>query len=336
MRLDSTWQLIDPYKYIDVPKLLGLGDNFNFLPFQIEELLRSIKTPVYIRTGTEERPLTHTDPKKHTELFLERINSKGKLLICIGESFTWSESLYGIASGTSPPKLNPNVQMFYTIQGRIASRFNSDLRTVTYPGNSSSLMLSALERVLEEIVESKKDYKEIIILQQFTDRSRCEFDHPKTPWLAIKQKYFNSYKPKNLQYFIELEQCLEERLDFILKKYNSLNIKCLAWRNFSDWISPTQYDSFHKAPFCINHFKFYLQGDSHPGFPVCNAAGWFHSQYKDCKTEENLRFLEEQAALAEFHYRYNETKYFQNHPNAILCQIFAEYLIEQGARFETI
>lgn len=334
---DPTWTTFDPREFTEISKFIE-NPNFQYLDFQASFYANNWKH-CYVRTGTPERPLKDLqNPKSNTELYATRHFPTRRLLICIGESFTWTEGLYGLASGVVPPKLNPAIQLFFTIQGRLSLRFRSDLRTVTYPGNSNSLMIQALDRVLQEISNNplqRAIYKEIIILHQFTDRSRCELNHPETPWI---EDYFKWYREKNfrlndIEQHSELELFLVNKLNSVLENYKHLPLKCWVWRNFNPWITQWNFPNIHKVNLSMNEFKFLMQGIEPINHPVMCSSGFYSSRQNEARTIEEQNWLLEEIEKTEYLYDFFESNELGGHPRPELAALWAEYLIDQGVKF---
>jgi len=338
MKNDDSWKQINLDDVQNFTEFTG-NTKFSYLDTQAQKWLEPIQFPIFVRTGTPERPLRDiNNPKWHTEMFAQRIDNAGKLFICIGESFTWTENLYGLASGVNPPRVNPIIQLLFTTQGRIAQRFNADLRTVTYPGNSNSLMIQALDRVLTELKENQSlyNYEQIIVLQQFTDRSRCELNHPETPWLKEWQTYRDEQQltVDNLRLYKEFEIFLIKRLEYVITKYNDFPIKYFVWRNFNPWITNWENASIKKIPLSMEEYKYIIQGVNVPNFPIHCAAGYYTNAINDVHNSKGQEWLLSEASLAEIQYNWFSNNEFNGHPPAELASLWTEYLIDQGVKFE--
>jgi len=339
MKFDDTWSEFNPFDYLKNSERSYLSDwALKGLETQSKKWLEAIEGPCFLRTGTPERiSKDKNNPKQHTELYIKRLNSNGKLFICIGESFTWCEGLYGLASGATPPILNPLIQMFFTFQGRIAQKFNSDLRTVTYPGNSNTLMLQALDRVLLEIQNDeslKSRYNEIVILQQFTDRSRCEYGHPETPWInSVYQSQANK-KILNDSRYVDFEKFLVYRLNLILNKHKNLPLKCHVWRNFNPWISEWSFDNINKIALSMSEFKFLIQGLEVLEHPINCSSQFYLNKITGVLSTEELEWLNSEIDKAEILFKFLYDNELGGHPKAELCIMWAKYLIDQGVKFD--
>lgn len=334
---DPTWTEFDPREYTKISTFID-NINFQYLDFQANQYVNNWKR-CFVRTGTPERPMRDLhNPKCHTEIYATRHYPTRRLLICIGESFTWTEGLYGLASGQKPPRLNPAVQLLFTVQGRLSLRFRSDIRTVTYPGNSNSLMIQALDRVLTEISNDPLQralYKEIVILHQFTDRSRCEFNHPETPWI---QEYFDWYKTKNfritdIEQYKELELFLVNKLNKVLESHNNLPIKCWVWRNFNPWITNWEYPNICKVNLSMNEFKLGMQGLDLIDHPIMCASGFYSSRVDEAETSSEKEWLMNEITKTEYLYQFFEHNELGGHPQQELTALWTEYLIDQGVSF---
>ena len=324
------WQEID-LNFIDLTRLeKNLQGSLAYLVDQIQHEINHIRF-IRSRSDTVERP-TGIEPRPNTEHWLSRGSSR--LLIAVGESFTWSENLYGMAGQTlDGPVVHSVIQCLFTIQGRLASQFGSDLRSVTVPGNANVLMIAALQRVLEEI-SSLNQWEEIIVLQQFTERSRCQktVGHPSIPWY---NQWTNPNDIFSDQWFIDQEQFLLERLDQVIADHGHLPIKCWAWRNFDPWIV-CDLDQFKQINFVktsMNEFKYVLHGLPIQPHPVCIGSEYFQQLISHDIPSEHLDWLSLQVERCLVQQDWIKHNRFQDHPRANMTLLWARYLTHCGVHF---
>jgi hypothetical protein len=301
---------------------------------QISTQLKSVVS-IHSHGQTPERPSRdRNNPKVSTEHWVDRNSSK--LLICIGESFTWTEGLYGMASGASIPIVNTLYQNFLTSHGRLAARYNCDLRSVTYPGNSNSLMLEILKRILDEIKEINR-WKEILVLQQFTDRSRCEENHTHTPWMTKFIKNSNWSQSDNISkisYYQNQELFLLNRLSQIIKDYEALPAKFFVWRNFNPWIVDWNNEwKFKQILPSMDEFKHIVQGKENFPYSIQCAAGFYSNFLSVAKNQKDLEWLEKEISYSEYHYNFHSINEFGGHPSPACSALWAEHLYNQGFKF---
>ena len=101
-------------------------------------------------------------PAKFTEFHVKR--GKENLLLVIGESWTYGESLDGIA--TAHEKYNIKVQLTYSFGANMALSMDTDYYQYAVPGNCNFYMFNELERILPRL--NSMGYKKIYVCLQMT------------------------------------------------------------------------------------------------------------------------------------------------------------------------
>jgi hypothetical protein len=318
------WQQV-PIDQWDLTELeLSYLGRLDFLESRIRHLVSNIIS-LSSHDQTLEVPL-HTQRKPSLEHWLVRDSSR--LLICIGESFTWSDRLYGLATAHDQgPKYHPLIQNLFTIQGRLASYYNSSLRSVTVPGNANCLMLACLERVMEE-VNTVNAWSSIVILQQFTDRARCmnTRGHPSVPWY---NQWFENNKHINVfsqQRWVMEEQFLLNRLEHVIGRFCHLPIKVVVWRNFTPWlVKPQMSDSRTRfVDLSLYEFSRFLQGQSQPRYPISSNSFYYYNQIVDNFSgvdQQVYDYMVEQIEAAEIEHEWARANRFGTHPSAEMTQL---------------
>lgn len=337
MILEYPWTATDISLPIEqlIPFQKDLGDDFILrLRSQISTQLRDVVS-LHSHGQTPERPSRNKfDPKPSTEHWVDR--NSNKLIICIGESFTWTEGLYGLASGGDPPIVNTLYQNFLTSHGRLAARYKCDLRSVTYPGNANSLMIECLDRVLEEIQKINR-WDEILVLQQFTDRSRCEVGHEKTPWMTEFLNHSNWRQESDISkvsFYCDQELLLIKKLIEIKEKHNNLPAKFFVWRNFNPWIIEWNNSwPLVKISLSMDEFKHVMQGANNFDYSIQCAPGFYSHALSLSKNQEELLWIEKEITCAEYHFNFHTKNEFSGHPTPAGCMLWAEYLYGQGFKF---
>lgn len=337
MILESPWIATDLSLPIEdlIPFQEDLSDEIVYrLRKQISKHLPKVKS-IYTHGQTSERPKRDfSKPKVNTEHWVHR--DSDRLLICIGESFTWTEGLYGMGSGANPPIVNIFYQNLLTSHGRLAARYNCDMRSVTYPGNSNSLMIEALRRVLKEIQKINK-WKEIIVLHQFTDRSRCEDNHPRTSWMTdfIKNSNWSQHKNINeISYYQSQELLLLSKLKEIVEENKNLPAKFFVWRNFNPWIVEWNDEwPFKRILPSMDEFKHKMQGIKNVPYSIQCAAGFYSNYLSTLTSRDDLTWIEKEITFAEYHFNFHSINEFGGHPSPSCCTLWAEHLYNQGFKF---
>ena len=105
-------------------------------------------------------------PALYTEFHIKR--NKENLLLVIGESWTYGETLQGVATGIQ--KYNFERQLESCFGVRLAKILNTDLYQYAVPGNCNFYMFTELDRILKHL--STLEYKKIFVCVQMTEPAR--------------------------------------------------------------------------------------------------------------------------------------------------------------------
>lgn len=165
-------------------------------------------------------------PAEFTEFYIKR--NKKNLLIVIGESWTYGETLRDIRTGIQ--KYNFYTQLEYCFGARLALMLDTDYYQYAVPGNCNFYMFTELSRILEYIKDF--DYEKIYVCLQMTEPSREQTlieelrkqSHPLETLIDPEEK-------------ISFEGWLEEYDNIFLNQYENIiskynNLDCVLWKNF--------------------------------------------------------------------------------------------------------
>lgn len=190
---------------------------------------------------------THVKGVINSDFFLTK--NQNTLLIVIGESWTYGESLPGVHS---PKRLdNLQVRVNHTFWGHMARILNADILISAYPGNSNQNMLSNLIILISMLKDSLfKKYKNVYLVYQMTSPGRdyeSEWDHIFTDklletdnidghkenfdFLYYKEKVEDKNKKPIKEFFIDYDKFFINLLSDIVK--NIAGTKILLWKNFN-------------------------------------------------------------------------------------------------------
>ncbi len=322
--------------------LTGLERHYNgsldFLDSQIVQGISGLRSLRY-HNHTPEQP--NIPPRHSTEISADRLSDR--LVISIGESFTWIENFYGM----NHHAVSPVIQALFTVQGRIAAHWSADLRTVAVPGNANALMITALDRVLGEI-QDRTRWREILILQQFTERARCDncVIHPHLrdlrtldwyrDWLNQWDRSSHHLQRFSHSYYQQQEILQLDRLSEILESHSDLPLTCVAWRNFDPWIQPdlTLWPRILFPQLSMNEFKYRLHGISPPEHPTV-YCGHSLSNTLDLTgfSSDHIDWISHQMDLTEQQQDWLNNNRFHRHPDPSMSVLWSRYLQSQGARF---
>ena len=324
-----------PLDHCDLSGLeLHANMNLDFLKAQIACSLEGVAS-LHYRGDSPELPL-FTQRRPSTEHWLRRGSSR--LLISIGESFTWSENLYGLASGApGGSSYHPLIQTLFTIQGRLAHRGRADLRALAMPGCATNLMISALSRILTDLELSGDlaHYKEILVLQQFTERSRCGNNrgHQGLPWYNA---WINPEPVFTFNHYHVQEQRLLTELNTLVSKWQSrYPLRCMVWRNFDPWIVKdlTAHAHLDFVDLSLSEFKYRMLGLPVAAHPVFFAHNTVDSYNIGTMDQEDFLWIQQQIQLTEQLFKFLRDNKYLAHPTAEMTVLWSRYLHSQGVAF---
>ena len=157
--------------------------------------------------------------------------NKKNLLIVIGESWTYGESLRGIASALQKYSLYSQLESCFG--SRMAMILDSDYYQYAIPGNCNAYMFLELDRILDYVKQF--NYEEVYVCIQLTEPGR----EKAADYKILKDTPFeNLYNiSPNTKFTDWLKEYDELFFDFynqkILKHKDSCNIKkAMLWKNF--------------------------------------------------------------------------------------------------------
>jgi len=198
-----------------------------FEEYNIDRSIGILEDAISVKINNENlKPNWVEHPAEYTEFYINR--NKKNLLVVIGESWTYGETLRGIATGIR--QYNFSAQLRYTIGSRMATALDSDLYQYAVPGNCNFYMFTELERILEYV--STLGYEKIYVSLQMTEPSR------ETPILqAVENAKHSLMDIINTKEKILIQDWLEkyddvffDQYDQIISKYN--NLEPILWKNF--------------------------------------------------------------------------------------------------------
>ena len=264
---------------------------------------------------------------KYSEFHVRENNQN--ILINIGESWTYGENVFDIASGLE--KYNLNTQLNYTL-GPIMSRLlNVDLYQYAIPGNSNGNMTKELARILE-YVKQNFDYDKIYVSMQMTEPSR---EHAQLNEFTADHPIHTLYqKNQKISFKRWLERYDEMFLDLLFdetSKYD--NVDCLVWKNFCKWNSDKQLDRIKKVEKnWIAKSAQYLNVDYDP--ISFQSIGWFNELYKNrkfYKLKFDLEWCDKEIEkITKSNKFLSANELHSMHPNHKAHKIWANFLVKQS------
>lgn len=285
----------------------------------------------------------------HVEIFAENtefhvMRGSDTLLIVIGESWTYGESLHGV--GTGAGYFNFQSQLEGCMGPRMAEVTGWDLYQFAIPGNCNLYMHMELDRILKHV--STLGYKQVKVVLQMTENSReipirCSKNtstilnhgsYPLEHWFDI-----------GINQEIDLFEWLALYDDFFLSHYhtslNSFNacpIEGILWRNFTKLTTDKRSYNFKIIEPTMITYTGSLVNHEHISPTLMNPIqfdDFFRTIGKKIKVD--MDFMEEQVRLIEKMFDYingnvdvKNLIYHNNHPTKIGHLVWAHELIRQA------
>ncbi len=147
---------------------------------------------------------------KNREWYYEDDNKKDKLLISVGDSWTWGDSLGKIADGLVDDK-DYRVRNIYGYH--LSNMLNTDFINIGIPGGANLKILDHLRIVLKNLT---KNYKKIYIIFTLTESARDLNS------LDLIEDSYNQVKDSTWPPFKHLTNADQSTIDFILNDINSI------------------------------------------------------------------------------------------------------------------
>ena len=188
------------------------------------------------------------------------VRNKKALLITIGESFTWGETLpivnknlpyshQSLASVKGYFDLGSQLKHLYG--GHVSRGLDTDWLQYAVPGNCNVNMLLTLPEILDYVQQF--NYEKIYLSVQLTDILRDTQTCMGTPladcYIGVgnNDKFIRKYNSSKIHVYDWLKLTHETILNWlqsILNNYNNLNIETLVYNNFVDWNTDKRDYSF--------------------------------------------------------------------------------------------
>jgi hypothetical protein len=274
-------------------------------------------------------------PVEYSEFYIKR--NKDSLLIVVGESWTYGESLRGIASALQ--RYNLVSQLSSCFGARMALMMGADYYQYAVPGNCNFYMFQELPRILEHV--SKMGYKQVYICMQMTEPGREQAIANKledTPF----QNFYNNVTPKiSFESWIQQydESFFKWFNSIILKFKNDVNIKdAILWKNFCSTNTKDRYDSFSVIEQSWIQYSARTMGHA-IDMPQIYSVGWLASMQEQYNKQIifDTTFLINQLDIIEQSNNFlTGNPYHHPHPTETAHMLWAQYLTKQAGWIDDI
>ena len=263
-------------------------------------------------------------PAKYTEFHIKR--KKRILLLVIGESWTYGETIKGIATGIG--KFNFYTQLSYSVGPRMATMLNADLYQYAVPGNCNFYMFTELDRILKYV--NKLDYDKIYVCMQMTEPSReeslitqlKEYNHP-------LQELINPIKRIKFDHWLEkYDDIFYDQYESTISKYN--NLECVLWKNFCRTNSKDKIRTFQIVEKTWIQYSADLLGTKLDA-PSFYSIGWVdsimsNSNYSLVDFDKSL-LLKEMDIIEQSNNFIKANPLHSHHPNELAHILWARFLL---------
>ena len=245
----------------------------------------------------------------------------------IGESWTYGETLPGIATGIQ--KYNLQAQLEFCFGPRLATMLDTDLYQYAVPGNCNFYMFSELERILRYV--NTLGYKKIFVCMQMTEPAREQ-----SLIISLKEKNHPLQKLINPVEKMSFSQWLEQYDDIFFDQYEEIisrypNLDCILWRNFCKVNSKKTTRKFKIiSPTWISYSAKLLGKEiSSPSF---YSIGWLDTivaSYKSVSFDKSM-MLHEMDLIEKSNDFIKASSLHSHHPNPFAHFLWAQYLAKES------
>lgn len=219
---------------------------------------------------------------QNTEFHIVR--KKKSILVVIGESWTYGESLPNVATGIRKYSLESQIQ--HCFGPKLALALDKDYYQYAVPGNCNFYMASSVERIIEHLKKNYQ-YEKIDICIQMTEPSR---EH------AIINKlidpYSKIYDMTEIKTFDEwLIRYDEIFLDEFTRIKNKHNVEITIWKNFCPFQNKKKYEDLRLVQTTWIQLSGKMFG-LELGHQRFQSIGWFDDFYNQFKKKINFDLTE--------------------------------------------
>lgn len=171
---------------------------------------------------------------KYSEFHLQR--NKKNLVLVIGESWTYGETLPGIATGVGHYDLTSQITHGFGM--KLALMKDSDYYQYAIPGNCNAYMFIELVRILSYINSNFK-YDNIYLFMQMTEPSREMPIASKLQTTPLSNLYNPTQGITFEQWLIQYDEIFLDYLVDTISKH--VNVSTVVWKNFCSFQHTKEY-----------------------------------------------------------------------------------------------
>ena len=267
-------------------------------------------------------------PARFSEFHVKR--KKDSLLIVIGESWTYGESLTNVA--TAIKKYSLYAQLLNCFGSRMAVAMNVDYYQYAVPGNCNFYMFEELKRILKYI--SDMDYKKVYICMQMTEPGREKAIANELAGHSLDKLYDPDQKKINFkQWLMEYDEIFFNLYNDIIAEYkDKVIIDAILSKNFCRTITSKREYLFRIIETSWIQYSAKTSGIKLQ-MPDFYAVGWMADMKENySKTIEfDIDFLTQQLDIIEQsnHFLLNNENHCP-HPKEIAHALWAQFLLSKS------
>lgn len=277
------------------------------------------------------KPLHIAVPAQYTEFHIVR--NSDTLLIAIGESWTYGESLSGIGSGAG--LFNFHSQIHGCFAPRMAEILGCDLYQFAIPGNCNLWMSIELKRILKYV--ATLGYKKVLLAYQMTENARemplkfheLTLNHPIHNWFNT-----GTEKPIHILEWLKMyDEIFLNELDESVKNFTACPINAIMFRNFLKLHTDKRDYNFKIIEPTWIEYTSRLVNHKHESPSIMNVIEFEnHIKHFGQKIVHDREFMEQQISLTSqlFDYVGSGNVYHNNHPTKWGHLVWAIHLTRQA------
>ena len=264
-------------------------------------------------------------PAEFTEFHIQK--NKKSLVLVIGESWTYGESLPDIAS--SLQQYNLRSQLTNAFGPQLAVTLDTDYYQYAVPGNCNFYMFKELDRILNHL--KTFNYEKIYLCMQMTEPAREKpiiselGDHP------LSQLYSNNLKIDFIEWIRQYDTIFFNEYDELLTKHANLNIDAILWKNFCSINADTRDYLFKIIETTWIQYSSRILGEDLEA-PMFYSVGWVDSMIEHFKniTYDKLFLLDEMNKIEKSNNFIKGNSLHTNHPTALSHLLWFQYIARKS------
>lgn len=246
------------------------------------------------------------------------------ILVVVGESWTYGESLPDVATGDK--KYSLDSQLRHCFGPKLALSLGTDYYQYAVPGNCNFYMISSIEKIIQHL-KITFSYEKIHLCIQLTEPSR-EYAIIEKLENTFAQKIYNMSKIKSFDdWLVRYDEIFLDKLSTIAKD----NVEITVWKNFCPFQNKKVYSNLKLIQETWIQLSSKLYGEK-LGNQRFQSVGWFndfYDRYKDV-LKFDLSGINQELDNIEASNNFIKGNYLHNnHPNQIAHSLWAYKLYNE-------